>query len=522
MWQLLYHTFMKKSFYLPLLGAAACSGLVGCNTAPGQPSQPNVVFILADDIGYGDLSCYGATRVQTPNVDRLAASGVRFMNAHCAAATSTPSRYALLTGQYAFRRSDTGIAAGNAPSIIKPDQHTVPAMMQAAGYTTAAVGKWHLGLGVDTDQRWNDYIEPGPKQLGFDYSYIMAATGDRVPCVYLENQRIVNLDPSDPVEVSYQNPFPDEPLGRDHPELLFNLHHSHGHDMAIVNGIGRIGYMRGGKQALWVDEYIADSITSKAVAFIENNKDRPFFLYFGTNDIHVPRWPHPQFVGKTGMGPRGDAILQFDWTVGQVLDALERNGLTDNTIIIVTSDNGPVVDDGYKDRAVELLGDHKPWGPFRGGKYSAYEAGTRIPFIVSWPKGGVAQGVDSYALLSHIDFFASLAALTGQPLADDAAPDSFDQLRVWLGKDKKGREYVMEQASTLSVIVDDWKYIAPSNRDNPYNASTGTETGIITQPQLFNLKDDMGERNNMAAEHPDRVEKLAALINKVRSAPQTR
>jgi len=513
---------MIKSLYYPLLGAAACSGLSGCGSAPAQYQQPNIVFILADDIGYGDLSCYGATRVQTPNVDRLAASGVRFMNAHCAAATSTPSRYALLTGQYAFRRNDTGVAAGNAPSIIKPEQKTVPAMMQAAGYTTAAVGKWHLGLGVDTNQTWNDYIAPGPKELGFDYSYIMAATGDRVPCVYLENQRIVHLDPSDPVEVSYTTPFTDEPLGRDHPELLTNLHHSHGHDMAIVNGIGRIGYMRGGKQALWTDEFIADSITSKAVAFIERSKDKPFFLYFGTNDIHVPRWPHPQFVGKTGMGPRGDAILQFDWTVGQVLDALERNGLMDNTIIIITSDNGPVIDDGYKDQAVELLGDHKPWGPFRGGKYSAYEAGTRIPFIVSWPKGRVAKGKDSYALVSHIDFFASMAALTGQTLEDEAAPDSFNQLQTWLGKDNKGREYVMEQAGTLSVIEGNWKYIAPSNRDNPYNANTNTDTGTITQPQLFDLLNDIGERNNIAAEHPDKVEKLAALINMVRNTPKTR
>jgi arylsulfatase A-like enzyme len=282
------------------------------------------------------------------------------MNAHTVAATSTPSRYALLTGHYAFRRSDTGVAAGNAPSIIKPAQKTVQAMLQVAGYTTAAVGKWHLGIGEDPNQSWNDYIAPGPKELGFDYFYIMAATGDRVLCVYLENQRIVNLDPSDPVEVSYTTPFPGEPMGRDHPELLTKLHPSHGHDMAIVHGISRIGYMRGDRQALWVDEYIADSITSKAVAFIERSKNKPFFLYFGTNVPHVPRWPHPQFVGKSGMGPRGDAILQFDWTVGQVLDTLERHGLTDNTIVIVTSDNGPVIDDGYQDQAVELLGSHKP------------------------------------------------------------------------------------------------------------------------------------------------------------------
>lgn len=514
---------MIKSIYFPLLSAVTCGGLAGCNSEnTGKPQQPNIVFILADDIGYGDLSCYGATRVKTPNVDRLAASGVRFMNAHSAAATSTPSRYALLTGQYAFRRNDTGIAAGNAPSIIRTNQKTVQSMMQDAGYITAAVGKWHLGIGTDTNQQWNDYIAPGPKEIGFDYSYIMAATGDRVPCVYLENQRIMNLDPSDPVEVSYTTPFPGEPLGKDHPELLTKLHPSHGHDMAIVHGISRIGYMKGGKQALWIDEYIADSITTKAVSFIERNKDNPFFLYFGTNDIHVPRWPHPQFVGKSGMGPRGDAILQFDWTVGQVLNALERNGLLNNTIVIITSDNGPVVDDGYQDRAVELLGDHKPGGSLRGGKYSAFEAGTRVPFIVSWPKGSVAKGIDSYALVSHLDFFASLAALTGQTLDDDTAPDSFNQLNTWLGKDDKGREYIIEQASTLSVIKDDWKYIATSNYDNPFWDHVNIETGIITQPQLYDLKNDIGEHNNIAAEHPDKVEKLAALIDKVKNTLKTR
>jgi len=514
---------MNKPVYFSLLGAAACGALAGCGSAADSQQLPNIIFIIADDIGYGDLSCYGATEIHTPNTDRLAAMGIRFMNGHCAAATSTPSRYALLTGQYAFRRNDTNIAAGNAPSIIRPEQKTVQSMLQDAGYVTAAVGKWHLGIGEDTNQNWNDYIAPGPKEIGFDYSYIMAATGDRVPCVFLENQRIAGLDPNDPVEVSYTKPFPGEPLGRYNPELLTKLHPSHGHDMAIVHGISRIGYMRGGTQALWVDENIADSITSKAVAFIERSKDKPFFLYFGTNDPHVPRWPHPRFVGKSGMGPRGDAILQFDWSVGEVLDALERNGLLENTIVIVSSDNGPVLDDGYKDQAVELLGNHTPWGPLRGGKYSAFEAGTRVPFILSWPAGGVPKGKISNAPLSHLDFFASMAALTGQTLADNAAPDSFDQLAAWLGKDEKGRDYVVKQTwSTLSVIVGDWKYIAPSASNNPYLRHVSIETGFITEPQLYNLKDDIGERNNLAEQHPEKTERLAALIDWVRSEPNTR
>ena len=289
-----------------------------------QRQKPNVIFLIADDIGYGDLSCNGSKTIHTPNVEKLAAQGVRFTDAHAVAATSTPSRYSLFTGHYAWRRNDTGIAAGNAGMVIRPEQPTVADMFRECGYTTGAIGKWHLGLSDRTGgQDWNGFITPGPSDIGFDYSYIMAATGDRVPCVWVENQRIVNLDPNDPIEVSYEKPFPGEPLGKDHPELLTKLKPSpnHGHDMAIVNGISRIGYMKGGKQALWEDENIADSIR-----FIENHKDEPFFLYVGTNDAHVPRWPHPRFVGKSGMGPRGDALLQFDWTVGEIMDALEKAG----------------------------------------------------------------------------------------------------------------------------------------------------------------------------------------------------
>lgn len=481
--------------------------------AQQRPEKPNVIFILADDLGYGDLSCYGAKTISTPNVEALAASGVRFTDAHAVAATSTPSRYSILTGHYAWRRNDTGIATGDAGMVIRPEQFTLPDLFKRAGYATAAVGKWHLGLGAEAGkQDWNGTITPGLKDIGFDYSYIMAATGDRVPCVFVENQRIVNLDPNDPVQVSYRTPFAGEPLGKDHPELLTKLKPSvnHGHDQAIVNGISRIGYMKGGKSALWTDEYIADSITSKAVKFIENNQDHPFFLYFATNDVHVPRVPHPRFVGKSGMGARGDAILEFDWSVGEVLKALDRLGLTENTIIVLSSDNGPVVDDGYQDRAVELLGEHKPWGPFRGGKYSNFEAGTRIPFIVKWP--GKAKSRVSNALVSQIDLFASFADMLNEKLASGEAPDSRSYLKAFIGKDKKGREYVIEQAGALSVSTGDWKYITPSNGP-VYSKLTNTEYGNSKEPQLYNIKKDRGEKVNMASKHPDKVEAFKSIID---------
>ena len=221
-----------------------------------QAAKPNVVVIMADDIGYGDLSCYGEKTIHTPNVEKLADGGVMFTDAHSVAATSTPSRYSFLTGHYAWRRSDTGIAPGDAGMIIRPEQYTVADLFKEAGYATAAVGKWHLGMGDKTgEQDWNRLIEPGLKDIGFDYSYIMAATGDRVPCVWVENGKVVNADPNDPIYVSYKEPFPGEPLGKTHPEQLTVMKPSpnHGHDQAIVNGISRIGYMKGGKKALWKD-----------------------------------------------------------------------------------------------------------------------------------------------------------------------------------------------------------------------------------------------------------------------------
>lgn len=502
-----------------LLGMGAGILLASCSqnkqSEDGKASsKPNVIFLIADDIGYGDLSCYGEKTIHTPNVDKLAARGIRFTDAHSVAATSTPSRYSLFTGHYAWRRNDTGIAAGNAGMVIRPEQYTIADMFKECGYSTGAIGKWHLGLADKTgEQDWNGHITPGPSDIGFEYSYIMAATGDRVPCVWVENERVVNLDPNDPIEVSYKAPFPGEALGKDHPELLTKLKPSlnHGHNQAIVNGISRIGYMKGGKQALWEDENIADSITYKAVHFIESHKDRPFFLYVGTNDAHVPRWPHPRFAGKSGMGPRGDALLQFDWTVGEIMAALETNGLTENTLIILSSDNGPVVDDGYQDQAVELLGEHRPWGDFRGGKYSNFEAGTRVPFIVSWPaktKAGI-----SAALVSQIDLFDSMAELVEGKLTEGAAPDSRNQLKVLLGEDTKGRDYIIEQAGALSVSDGEWKYITPG-KGAAYSKLTNIELGNNAESQLYNLKQDIGEKKNLAAEYPEIVERMNAIFIK--------
>lgn len=483
-----------------------------------KPQRPNVIFIYADDLGYGDLQCYGGTGAETPNVNRLASNGIRFTNAHATAATSTPSRYSMLTGEYAWRRPGTDIAAGNAGMIIRPERYTLADMFKNAGYSTAAIGKWHLGLGdKDGKQDWNAPLPTALGDIGFDYSYIMAATADRVPCVFIENGRVANYDPSAPIEVSYEKPFPGEPLGKNHPELLYNLKHSHGHDMAIVNGIGRIGYMKGGGKALWKDENIADSITTHAIDFIKRNKDKPFFMYFATNDVHVPRFPHDRFRGKNPMGLRGDAIVQFDWSVGRLMAALDKLGLTENTLIILSSDNGPVLDDGYDDRAEELAGDHKPGGPLRGGKYSAFEAGTRIPAIVSWPKE-VKKGAVSDVLVSQIDWFRSLAEVTGAQLPKGAAPDSYNRLGNWLGKDATDRPWVIEQASdhTLSVRTKDWKYIETSHGGPMVPWGPKIETGYSSEPQLYDMR-KVNEQENEALAHPEIVYRLQGILKDVRN-----
>lgn len=479
--------------------------------------HPNVLLIYADDLGYGDVGCNGATKVSTPNVDRLAAGGLRFTDAHSSSATCTPSRYAMLTGEYAFRKKGTGVLPGDAALIIEPGRTTLPGILRKAGYKTGVVGKWHLGLGSGNVD-WNTDIKPGPLEIGFDESYIMAATGDRVPCVYVDNHRVVGLDAGDPIKVSYKTPFPGEPTGKANPELL-KMHPSHGHDMAVVNGISRIGYMTGGKSALWVDEDFADVITKQGIGFIEKHKAEPFFLYFATHDIHVPRVPHPRFAGKTGLGPRGDAIAQFDWCVGQLLDTLEKLKLAENTLVILTSDNGAVIDDGYKDDAVEKLGSHTPSGPWRGGKYSRFEGGTRVPFIVRWP-GHVKPGV-SDALVCQVDFAASLAALTGQSLSDSDAPDSLNVLPALLGESKQGRDHLIEHAGGLSLRKGNWKLIEPG-KGPKINPNTRTDMGIDPQTQLYDLATDPAEAKNVAAQHPDLVKEMTAKLNALRDAGRSR
>lgn len=509
---------MIRKYTTILLPLAAMAANGNARNQDTDVQRPNVIIIYADDLGYGDLQCYGAKNVKTPNVDRLAREGVRFTNAHAVAATSTPSRYSLLTGEYCWRRPDTGVAAGNAGMIIRPTQYTMADMFKSVGYTTAAFGKWHLGLGDKTGtQDWNAPLPASLGDLGFDYHYIMAATGDRVPCVFIENGFIANYDPSAPIEVSYEKNFPGEPTGRDNPELLYNQKHSHGHDMSIVNGIGRIGYMKGGGKALWKDENIADSITSRALTFMREHKDEPFFMYFATNDVHVPRFPHPRFVGQTNMGPRGDAIVQFDWCVGEIMRTLKELGLEENTLIILSSDNGAIIDDGYADQAKERLNGHNPSGPWRGHKYSAFEGGTTIPAIVRWPKV-IQKNKESDVLMSQIDWMKSLGTLIGARFPKGSAPDSQNRLGNLLGKDDSHRPWIVEfsQSLILSIRNNEWKYIEPSDGAKKITWGADVETGNLPTPQLYNMSEPY-ESENLAEKYPDKVYEFQTLLRKIRN-----
>ena len=498
---------MHHSFRLVLAAAAACM-CMPCLAADGRRADtPNIIFILADDLGYGDLGCYGATKLKTPHCDRLARDGLRFTDAHAPASVCTPTRYAFLTGEYAWRKKGTGVLSGIAGLIIEPGRTTVASMLQQAGYSTGVVGKWHLGLGV-TPTDYNGELEPGPLEIGFDSAWILPATGDRTPCVWVEDHRVVNLDPTDPITLDYSV--------------------KRGEPRSFVAGIPRIGGQTGGRAALWKDDEIADVIAAKGVAFIEKHRDRPFFLYLPTHDIHVPRVPHARFQGTSGTGVRGDAIHSFDWTVGRIMDALDRLELANDTLVVLTSDNGGILDDNGPDTkhgvgSPTANDGHRHNGPLRAGKGSSYEGGSRVPFIVRWP-GRIAPG-SSAALVSHVDMLASLAELTGQTLAAADAPDSFDVLPALLGG-PAGRTHLVEQGPRLALREGTWKYLPPAAppAEKPGDQKNAKRKNFrAAEPaELFDLAADIGETTNVAAQHPQIVDRMHSLLEAIQKQGRSR
>lgn len=482
--------------------------------------RPNIVIIYADDVGYGDLGCYGAEKIATPNLDRLARQGLRFTSAYASASTCTPSRYSLLTGEHAFRNRRAVILPGNAPLIIAPSKPTIASMLKGRGYATGLVGKWHLGLGSpDEPLDWNGSIAPGPRELGFDDSFHMAATGDRVPTVYIENGRVAGLDRDDPLGVSYQEPLGDEPTGLSHPHLL-KTNADEQHAKTIIDGASRIGYMTGGASARWTDEELSDRFLQRAVGFIEENREGPFFLYYATHENHVPRIPHPRFRGASGVGVRGDAVVQLDWNVGVILQTLDRLGVTEETLVLFSSDNGPVLFDGYYDGAEEMNGAHRPAGPWRGGKYSVWEGGTRMPLIVSWP-GTIDPGI-SGALVSQVDLLRSFAALVGAELPANTALDSQNVLDALLGKSDEARERLVQQGIGIQALREgDWKYIPPGQVSSRRGLSGFDKEPTGKQGALFYLPEDTGETRNLAHVYPRKARRMRERLQLLGSAKRS-
>lgn len=502
---------MKTLAYIPILLIllfTSCS-----QKKPSKPLQnkisstPNIIIIYTDDLGYGDVSANGFTTLLTPNIDKLANGGVRFTNGYASSATCTPSRYALLTGEYPWKNKKAKILPGTAPMLIKENQMTIPKMLKTKGYHTGIVGKWHLGLGAG-NVNWNETITPSPNQVGFDYSYIMAATQDRVPTVYIKNGDVVNLDPSDPIEINYEKNFKGQPTRAENPELTTMKWHT-GHKNTIVNGIPRIGFMKGGEAAKWNDFDMADQFLEEAQNYVKTNKSKPFFLYYAMQQPHVPRTPHPRFKGKSGLGPRGDVILEADWCIGEFIKTLETEGILENTLIIFSSDNGPVLNDGYYDDAVEKLGNHKPWGEFRGGKYSLFEAGTHIPFITYWK--GTIQPKVSDALVCQMDILTSLANLVDSDLI---GKDSENLINTFLGKSDTGRdELIIEATSRTALRKGNWVMIPPYPGEAIVE-SVNIEIGNSKEYQLYNLKTDKGQQTNLAATNKEKLDEMIAVFEK--------
>ncbi len=468
-------------------------------TAVGTPTGPNIIVILADDVGVGDAGCYGATKIKTPHIDRLAAEGQRFENGHASAAVCTPTRYSMLTGQYSWRQDangiNKGVANGEAPLLIPTSTTTAPGLLKEAGYRTAVIGKWHLGFGKGKPD-YNGELSPGPLEVGFHEYFGIPATNDRIPTVFVRDHRVVGLDPADPIRISY-NKEEAKRLGLS----------------SFAAGRQRIGWGKGGKSAWWKDEDIAEAHTGEAIKFIERNKDNRFFLYFAPHDVHAPKVPQKRFAGVSGLGDRADMLLGLDDAIGQLLQTLDRLNLAKDTLILYSSDNGAYVNDEDG---------HRPTGPFRGIKSQSWEGGHRVPFIVRWP-ARIQPGV-SQDLVSTLDVPATICAAAGIPLPKDALPDSYNLLPALLGESKPlKRDYLIIQCGSghLSVRSGPWKFIPDLAQAEGWK-SVKKDLSAPARPAIYDLSKDPGEKDNLLKESPEIAKRLADHLASAKATPVTR
>ncbi len=515
---------MKKVRILTRL--IACFAILFSCVIKAQSDKPNVILINADDLGYGDLGVYGAKRVHTPNINKLAAQGKRFTDAHSVSAVCTPSRYALITGEYPLRSNNLSSAIFDRDSlIIDQEKLTIADVFKEQGYATACVGKWHLGFGETRPVNWNGELKPGPLELGFDYYFGVPVLNSHPPFVYVENHRVVGLEEDDPFvwgEEAETAPYPEK----------WNKWNQ------------KIG---GAKKAhkIYVDSLVGTTLKDTAIAFIEKHKTEPFFLYFATTNIHHPFTPAKRFLGSSDAGRYGDFIEELDWMIGEIMEKLDEEGLADNTLLIVTSDNGGMLNMGGQDAYAM---DHKLNGNLLGFKFDAWEGGHRVPFIARWP-GKIEAGTVSTQLLGNVDMLGTFAALFQRDLQPEEGRDSFNMLPALVGDPNENiRENLMiapDDLNNLALRHGKWMFISGQGGGGfsaeyrgmhdfggpPATTFTGQQNSDIKNGklkddappmQLYNLETDLSETKNLFSKYPEMVKELHEKLEEIRHSKKSR
>ena len=510
-------------------GLLSLLAVSGRGVSAGAPPPPNVVLIFADDLGYGDLGCYGATKVKTPHIDRLAAEGRKFTDAHSSSAVCTPSRYGLLTGQYPFRADGRKGLWGPAPVtsalVLAPETLTVADVFKRRGYDTAVVGKWHLGFGQGTNN-WKQPLRPGPQDLGFDYYFGMPVVNSAPPYVYVENDHVVGADPADPLVYLGPNAQGATPITPIPPEAAQRTPNQFGGAVAA--------------HKLFNDYEVGTKLTEKATDWIKARGRKPFFLFLSTTNVHHPFTPAKRFQGTSQAGLYGDSVHELDWIVGEVMKSLEAAGVANNTLVIVTSDNGGMFNLGGR-HAAEL--GHKINGNLLGSKFGIWEGGHRVPFIAWWP-GQIQAGTVSDQLINHVDLMATFAAISGRKLSTAEQNDSINMLETLTGNPDQPLRTAMivspNKPTHLALRNGKWMYI-PAKNDGGFTGSKPEQhawggpavTQLVHTPnsdiengelkadaspaQLYDLEADRNQTKNLYKEYPEVVAQMAALLAEYKS-----
>ncbi len=513
---------MPFSAWIRLLpGTAWALFLAGILPIHARADTPNIVFILADDVGYGDLGCYGNRHVATPQIDRLAAEGRRFTDAHSASAVCTPSRYALLTGTYPFRQNLWGPAGSSTPLLIDPAQTTLASLLHDRGYATACFGKWHLGFGRKDGEDpigpdWNGRLSPGPLELGFDHYFGLPVVNSIPPYVWVEDHRVVGLEPTDPIVpggTQYAERFPEK-------------------------GLGRLGGGRAAHRA-YRDRQAGTTLVARAKAWLKAHRDSPFFLLLATTHIHHPFTPADRFVGSTPIGRYGDFLAELDWMVGEVLEELDALQLSDDTLVIFTSDNGGMLNQGGQEA---WKAGHRLNGDLLGFKFDAWEGGHRIPFLARWPDR-IPPGSTSDHLLCLIDMLPTVATIIGTALPPETGADAVSVLPTITATPSTAvrQELVIAPFSSnhLAIRSGPWIFIHGRGGGGFKGSTVGehllggpaalaftgeTNSDVVDgrlrpdapPAQLYDLVADPGQTRNVILEHPGVAARLAARLEAVR------